>query len=82
MVWKRLKEQHPELESLVDTVRFCDGMGRAGANTATPVVDLEGWLQILALLPGAAGKKYRQLAADLVVRVWRGDAAEGAGSRA
>jgi hypothetical protein len=55
-VWQRLKEQHPEVEELVDGVRFCDANGRLHKDP-TPVVDLEGWLQILALLPGAAGKK-------------------------
>jgi hypothetical protein len=73
VVWQRLKEQNPELEGLVDCVTFRDAVGRQGANT-TPVVDLEGWLQILALLPGAAGKKYRKASAELVVRAWRGDA--------
>ncbi len=53
-VWDRLKRAHPELEELVDTVRFPDRMGRTGANTATPFVTLEAWLQILPLLPGAA----------------------------
>lgn len=76
-VWQRLKADHPELERLVGSVTFPDATGRKTPSHATPVVDLEGWLQILALLPGAAGKKYRQLAADLVVRVWRGDAELG-----
>jgi len=74
-VWQRLKEQHPEVEAVVDVVRFCDDAGRL--NKGTPVVDLQGWLEILALLPGAAGKKYRKAAADLVVRVWKGDAELG-----
>lgn len=72
-VWLRLKEQHPELEGLVDGVRFCDANGRLHKDP-TPVVTLEGWLQILPLLPGAAGKKYRQQTAELIVRIWRGDA--------
>lgn len=62
-VWQRLKEQHPELEGLVDYVRFSDKNGDLRGKP-TPVVDLEGWLQILALLPGAAGKHgqvFRQL---------------------
>ena len=71
MVWKRLKEEHPELEELTRSVTFRNG---SNAAHATPVVDVEGWLQILALLPGAAGKRYRKKAAELVVRVWRGDA--------
>lgn len=75
-VWQRLKEQNPELEGLTDSVTFRDAVGRGGAN-ATPVVDLEGWLQILPLLPGAAGKKYRKSTAELVVKVWKGDAMLG-----
>lgn len=74
-VWQRLKEAHPELEELVSVVRFCDNAGRL--NKPTPVVDLEGWLQILPLLPGAAGKKYRKSTAELVVKVWKGDAMLG-----
>jgi hypothetical protein len=74
-VWQRLKEQHPEVEGLVGVVRFSDNAGRL--NKSTPVVDLEGWLQILALLPGAAGRQYREKAADLMVRIWRGDAELG-----
>lgn len=72
-VWKRLKEQHPELDGLCDGVRFCDANGRLHKD-ATPVVDLEGWLQILPLLPGVAGKKYRKQTAELIVRIWKGDA--------
>lgn len=75
-VWQRLKEQYPELEGLTERVTFLTRDGQR-ERTSTPVVDLEGWLQILALLPGAAGKKYRQAAADLVVRVWKGDAELG-----
>lgn len=51
-VWMRLKEALPELEALTDVVSFRDNVGRL--NKPSPVVDLEGWLQILALLPGAA----------------------------
>jgi len=72
-VWLDLRKQHPELEKLVVGVRFPNASGRLHKD-ATPVVDIEGWLQILALLPGTAGKKYRKKAAELVVRVWRGDA--------
>ena len=72
-VWQRLKEQNPELEELVSSVRFSDACGHL-QKTPTPVADLEGWLQILALLPGTAGKKYRQTTAEIMVRIWRGDA--------
>jgi len=77
MVWQRLKEETPELEGLVGSVTFSDATGRKTPVHATPVVDLEGWLQILALLPGAAGKRYRKATAELGVRVWRGDAELG-----
>ena len=39
-IWKRLREQHPELEELVTSVRFCDACGHI-QKTATPVVDVE-----------------------------------------
>jgi hypothetical protein len=71
-VWDRLKRAHPELEELVSVVRFPDHAGRL--NKPGPAVTLEAWLQILPLLPGAAGKKYRQQTAELMVRIWRGDA--------
>jgi hypothetical protein len=51
-----LRKQHPEIEGLIGTVRFPDSMGRTGANTATPVVTLEGWLQIPPLLPVALSR--------------------------
>jgi hypothetical protein len=72
-VWARLKEQHPEVLDLVFEVRFPDSNGIIKGKP-TPAVDLEGWLQILPLLPGAAGKKYRKDTAELVVRIWKGDA--------
>jgi len=72
-LWQRLKDQYPEVEAAVDDVRFPDINGNIKGKT-TPVVDLEGWLQILALLPGAAGKKYREQTAQIMVRIWKGDA--------
>jgi len=48
-----LRKQHPELDGLISSVRFPDACGHI-QKTPTPVVDLEGWLQILPLLPGAA----------------------------
>lgn len=72
-VWDRLKRAHPEIEGLVSDVRFPDINGITKGKPS-PAVTLEGWLQILPLLPGAAGKKYRQQTAELIVRIWRGDA--------
>lgn len=72
-VWDRLKRAHPELDGLISSVRFPDACGHI-QKTPSPAVTLEAWLQILPLLPGAAGKKYRQQTAELIVRIWRGDA--------
>jgi len=72
-IWADLKIKHPELEGLVASVRFSDACGHI-QKTPTPVVDVEGWLQILPLLPGAAGKKFRKQTAELIVRIWKGDA--------
>lgn len=68
-VWQRLKEAHPEVVPKCHDFKF---PGRGQQNT--PVTDLQGWLYILALLPGAMGKKYREEAANLVTRYIQGDA--------
>jgi hypothetical protein len=58
----RLCEIHPEV------VRFCYNFKFPGTGQRlTPVADKEGILQILGLLPGAVGKKYRAEAARLVL---------------
>lgn len=66
---------------MVDSVTFPDATGRKTPEHATPVVDVEGWLQILALLPEAAGKRYLKATAELVVRVWSGDTELGSAIR-
>ncbi|MFG6094349.1 hypothetical protein SPB21_03825 [Leptothoe sp. ISB3NOV94-8A] len=68
-VWKRLVATYPEVVAFCDDFKF-PGRGQK----KTPVVDLQGWLQILGLLPGAMGKKYREEAAQLVTRYIQGDA--------
>lgn len=67
-VWKRLVAAHPEGLTKCQTFKF-PGRGQQ----ETPVTDLRGWLYILALLPGAMGKKYREEAAQLVTRYMKGD---------
>jgi hypothetical protein len=58
----RLCKTHPEV------VRFCDNWKFPGARQRdTPVAGREGILQILGLLPGAVGRKYRAEAAKLVL---------------
>jgi hypothetical protein len=73
-VFRRLTEANPELITICDAVKL--GAGRAAKNT--PVTDRAGWLQILALLPGAVGAAYRKESAELVIKVWDGDADLGA----
>jgi hypothetical protein len=58
----RLCKTHPEV------VLFCDNWKFHGARQRdTPVANKEGILQILGLLPGAVGRKYRAEAAKLVL---------------
>lgn len=61
--WNRLAEQHTEV------VTFCDNLKFPGAGQReTPVTTREGLLQILSLLPGTIGKRYREESAKLVLR--------------
>jgi hypothetical protein len=66
--WKTLVERHPEVVGKTDNFKF-PGRGQR----ETPVTDREGWAYILGLLPGVMGRKYREEAANLVVRYLDGD---------
>lgn len=66
--WKTLVERHPEVVGKTDNFKF-PGRGQR----ETPVTDREGWAYILGLLPGVMGRKYREPAANLVVRYLDGD---------
>lgn len=61
-VFQRLAEQYPEAVTFCHSFKF-PGRGQQ----STPVADKEGILQILGLLPGAVGRKYRAEAAKLVL---------------
>ena len=61
--WKRLSERYPEVLGKCEDFKF---LGRG--QRETPITDREGWAYILGLLPGVMGKRYRESAADLVVR--------------
>ena len=63
-VWKRICEQYPEYCHISQQYSFG---GKGGAAKKTPIANKEGILQILSILPGLAGKKYRQEAARLVL---------------
>lgn len=61
--WARIVKEHPEVVSKTDNLKF-PGRGQR----ETPVVkDKEAAYYILGLLPGAAGKLYREQAAKLFV---------------
>ncbi|ESA35952.1 prophage antirepressor [Leptolyngbya sp. Heron Island J] len=66
--WDRLTATYPEVLAICEDWKF-----KGARQRKTPVVNLQGWLQILPLLPGAMGKKYREEAAQLVTRYIQGD---------
>ncbi|MEM9805247.1 MAG: hypothetical protein AAF959_08190 [Cyanobacteria bacterium P01_D01_bin.56] len=66
--WKRLMREHPDILTICQDIKF-----PGSKQKKTPSVDLQGWLQILPLLPGAMGKRYREEAAKLVTRYIQGD---------
>ena len=59
-VWERLSERHPEVVSKCHNFQFA-GKGQR----ETPVANRENILYILGLLPGEAGKAYREGAAKV-----------------
>jgi hypothetical protein len=70
--WYAIQERYKDVCSNIAHVQFEDSVGRK--NKATPVVTLEQWLKILAVLPGAMGASYREKSANLVCRYLSGDA--------
>lgn len=62
-VWERLLERYPEVLTFCRNFKF-SGRGQR----ETPVTDKKGWAYIIGLLPNAIGKKYREEAANLVIR--------------
>lgn len=62
-VWKRLYEQYPEVLTKCQDFKFPGKRQRE-----TPVTDRAGWAYIIGLLPGVMGHKYREAAANLVLR--------------
>ena len=62
-VWKRLAEPFPEVVTKCDYFKF-PGRGQR----LTPVCDRQTALEIIGLLPGAVGKKYREDAAQLFLQ--------------
>lgn len=63
-VWNRLLKNYPEYCHI--SAQYSFG-GKGGAAKKTPVANKEQILQVLSALPGAAGKRYRQEAAKIVL---------------
>lgn len=61
-LWKTISKQFPEILDKCDYFQF-PGRGQR----LIPVLDKEGLLQVIGLLPGAAGEKYREGAKNLVL---------------
>jgi len=66
-IYKRLCDNYDDVVGICDDVIFTRSDGRKGTKV-TPVTDERGLLHIHGLLPGVAGSRYRQTAADLVYR--------------
>jgi hypothetical protein len=62
-VWKRLSKEIPEVVTEVTSLKF-PGKGQR----LTPVCDRQVALEIIGLLPGQVGKKYREESAKLFCR--------------
>ena len=60
--WNRLTVRFPDLTAKCGHFKF-----KGRAQKETPVVNKETALEILGLLPGATGRKYREIAAKLVL---------------
>lgn len=65
-VWKRLSKDFPDTVTKCDLISFIQKSGRKGR--PTPVCDRPVALEIIGLLPGQVGKKYRQESAKLFCR--------------
>jgi hypothetical protein len=72
LIFNRMCSQYPELLSICKEYVFTRKNGKKG-NQKTPVTDRVGLLRILGLLPGVAGKKYRQNTGDVIERFLRAD---------
>lgn len=66
--WKRLNEQYPEVVAKCYNFKF-PGRGQR----ETPVADLEGFTEILVLLPGRLAARIREEAVRTLIRAMRGD---------
>jgi hypothetical protein len=71
-LFKRICRNYPEVFSFCEEYKFPRKNGRVN-NQSSPVTDERGLLYLQGLLPGIAGKKYRQAAADLIYRRLQND---------
>ena len=67
-------EKYPDVHEKIMDVKFPDVRGRKGQKN-TPVVDVQGIVEIIMLLPGQQAACVRRQAAELLVRYLGGDLA-------
>lgn len=65
-----LAERYPELVRNTDKYKFS---GRGGAARPTPVINRAGLFELMQVLPGEVGAKFRRETAQLIVRYLDGD---------
>ena len=70
-VWNRLVEQYSDVVGKCDFIPFIQKSGRRGRKT--PVANKQVLLEIIGLLPGQVGNKYREESAKLFLRYLEGD---------
>lgn len=66
-VWERLGNDYPDILSKCNSVKFPRKDGKK-ANLASPACNRQVALEIIGLLPGQVGKKYREESAKLFCR--------------
>lgn len=66
-VWKRLSKEFPDIVTKCDSVKFPRKDGKK-ANVTSPACNRQVALEIIGLLPGQVGKKYREESAKLFCR--------------
>jgi hypothetical protein len=66
-VWKRISNDYPDIVAKCNSVKFLRKDGKK-ANLPSPACNRQVALEIIGLLPGQVGKKYREESAKLFCR--------------
>jgi hypothetical protein len=70
-VWKRLSDNYPDVVTKCQYINFKDKTGRN--NRKSPAADKQTCLEIIGLLPGQVGKKYREDSATVFIAYLEAD---------